>query len=158
LFCSRLFASEPFVATLDAVISNKIQLFHSGNYDFYCEAYGVLDVEDILSHSLKNEVCMVAVLDLYTKNLNLKYFTENFLHIQQNYVVELKKNGCVLYASGQKTLSEVLLENGLAIKPMNFKDKEFRYSFLKAQRKAEFEKKGIWRDTIKGKCLGEFIK
>ena len=158
LFSVELLASQPFIATLDVVISNKVQQMHSGDYQFYCSAYGVLEVSELLNSNVANSVCRVAVFDLYEKNPTLRYFAENFLKLNQNYIVRLKQDGCILYASGQTTLSELLLQNGLAIKPMSFKDKEFRYSFIKAQRKAEFEKKGIWKDNIKGKCLGEFIK
>jgi hypothetical protein len=151
-------AEEPILAILENVISNKIQKLSVGNNSFYCKAYGVVAIEDLMKNNSSKSVCLISINNLYKKTPSLRYFSINLLKVKQMYRVEFKKDGCILYARGQKTLSEFLLEEGLATGKLRFKDKEFKYSFIKAELRAKMLKKGIWRENIRGKCLAELVK
>jgi len=74
------------------------------------------------------------------------------------YHVEFKEKGCVIYVQGKKTLSEVLLEEGLAVSQPSFQDEEYNYSFLKLQQRAKSNKKGLWGEDILKSCVDSLYK
>jgi hypothetical protein len=141
------------MAILNNVISNETQKFSIGNYSFICEPYGILTLEKLYSHSKINSTCQDKIKNFYKKHPNLRYFSDSILHIRQMYHVEFKTTECVVYARGQKTLSEILLEEGLALREELFNDEEFNYLFLKAQKRAKFNKKGVWEEDILSECI-----
>ena len=74
------------------------------------------------------------------------------------YHIEFKNQECILYALGEKTLSELLLENGLAVCKPIFRDEEFKYLFYKAQLKAKTNKYGMWKENFINDCIAELYK
>jgi len=154
-FASFVDAKEPMMAILLDVKSNDEQILNIGKYSYYCKAYGVISIDELVLNNSSNEVCLNSIKSFYKKNLRLKYFSLNMLKIKQSYHIEFKDKKCVLYSNGQKTLSQKLLENGLVILKSRFKDREFKYSFVKAQNIAKNEKRGIWSENIPSKCLSE---
>lgn len=154
---TSLFSKEPTLAILNLVISNTSQKFSIRNYSFECRAYGVVSIEDVMQKNSSSSSCRDSLNNLYSNNNRLQYFSDALLKSQQMYSLEFKNSECLLYANGQKTLSEFLLEEGLAALELNFKDNEFRYSFVKAELRAKRVKKGIWSKEIGNKCLADFI-
>jgi len=150
-------AKEPILARLTNVVANDIQRFSIGNSSFICEVYGVVSIEKVLRDKSSNSICVNSLIDFYKKNAQLQYFTNQILEPQQRYSIEFKKDKCIIYAKGQKTLSEILLEEGLATVELGFKDKEYRYAFKKAQIRARVAKKGMWSNSIRQKCLADLI-
>jgi len=153
-----LYAKEPVLAILDSVDSNGLQMFHIRDYSFVCRAYGVLTLQKLYNNSKLDSKCQKEIYNLYKKNPNLKYYAQKVLKTQQTYHVEFKNRECVLYAFGEKTLSESLLENGLAVYKPIFKDDEFKYLFYNAQLKAKMGKHGMWEKNIIYKCIEELYK
>ncbi len=151
-------AKEPVLATLEAVVSNNIQKFRIKNYSFYCEAYGVISLNEIGHKNISNSICLANLEKLYKKTLDLKYYSQKILKVNQQYSIEFKKNGCVVYAKGQKTLSEILLEKGLSVAESRFKDREFVSLFHKAELRAKISQTGLWSENIRGKCLLDLVK
>jgi len=157
LILSSLSASEPMIVMLEGVYNNKFQKFSYYNKTFFCKAYGVLSLEDVAMKNKDNQTCVDAIISLYRNNPNLKYYSLGILKNKQRYRVEMKSDGsCLLYARGKSTLSELLLENGLALLKPNFRDKELKYRFKKAQLRAKITDKAIWSQKIKMKCLSFF--
>ncbi len=150
-------AKEPTLAILRTVISNNNQIFNIGNYNFNCKTYGVISIEELKFANEDNEICQDSIKRLYRKNISLKYISLRLLDLRQMYHIEFKNDECLLYSNGQKTLSEILLEEGVAVLKPRFKDREFRYSFHKAQNRAKYEKKGMWSENIPGRCLSELV-
>jgi len=146
-------AKEPFLAILLNVTSNGTQNFNYGNYDFYCEQYGTITIEDIYNKAASKSICRKKIEAFYKKNPDLKYFSSQILYKQQRYHIEFKNQKCVLYVKGQVSLSELLLKEGLAVQKPNFKDEEFEYDFYKSQQKAKNLKKGLWKDKIYENCI-----
>jgi len=151
-------AKEPSLAILLNVINNNYQTFNIGNYHFICKTYGVISIEELKFANENNDVCQNSIKKLYKKNIHLKYISQYILKVRQMYHFEFKNNECLLYSNGQKTLSEILLEEGVAIMRPRFKDREFQYSFMKAQSRAKYDKKGMWSENIPGKCLAELVE
>ena len=154
-FFNFLNAKEPFLAILLNIPSNGMQTFNYGNYDFHCNAYGVITLESLHNIAKSESICKKNIEKFYKKNPDLKYFSLRKLDVKQRYHIEFKNQECVLYASGDMTLSELLLREGLSIQKPNFNDDEFRYSFFKSQLKAKTQKKGLWKENIYESCVKE---
>lgn len=148
-----LHAKEPTLGILQNVYTNSIQQFSLENTNFYCQAYGVVSLEEIFNSKERSDECKEAIQKIYIQDPSLKYFSARLLKKKQRYHVEFREQRCILYAKGQYTLSELLLKNGLALMKENFADKEFLYSFHKAQRTAQRQKKGIWSNSIVVECI-----
>ena len=94
-----------------------------------------------------------------SKNPKLKYFSQNLFNTRQNYHIEFKEQKCLIYLKGEKTLSELLLEEGLAINRSNFADDEFKHIFINAQNRAKSLEKGIYKNSnLKKSCIVELYK
>ena len=153
-----LSAKEPTVVILDNVISNEVQEFRIGEYSFRCIPYGVLSLERLYSNSKLTSRCQKSIYDFYKKYPDLKYYAQRILKREQMYHVEFKNQECILYASGEKTFSELLLENGLAVINPMFRDEEFKYVFNKAQLNAKMNKYGMFKENIINNCIVELYK
>lgn len=145
-------AKEPLLATLETVYSNSMQRFKINSNSFVCQPYGVISLERLYLKSQKGSLCRESIEEFYSKSRYLSYYTESILKIYQRYHIELKESECVVYARGERTLSELLLSKGLAIKRAHFNDKEFRYKFEKSSRTAKENKKGLWNTSIEKYC------
>ena len=148
----QLKANEPTLAILLSIYSNTIQRFNIGNYNFYCKSYGVISIEELQNNNKPDSACQEAINEFYRKNKHFKYYSLNLLKLKQRYHVEFKDNECILYSNAQVTLSEILLSKGLVLLKKNFKNREFNYSYFKAQETAKHEKRGMWSEGIPSIC------
>lgn len=153
LLITALDAKEPLLTTLVNVVSNGTQQLSVGDYSFFCVPYGILTLEKLYNNSKINSTCQKKVQNFYIKHPYLEYYSSSILYTQQMYHIEFKGKECVLYAKGQKILSEILLEEGLAVKQPLFEDEEFKYLFFKAQSRARMNKKGLWEEDILSACI-----
>lgn len=154
-FNINLFSKEPVLAILKNVYSNSTQKFGIENYGFYCTAYGIVSVDTLYEIAKPESRCKQNITSFYKKNPLLKYYAANLLNVQQMYHIEFKKKSCLIYASGEITLSELLLKKGLALVKRKFKDEELAYRFKNAARYAKSEKLGIFSEHIETECLSE---
>ena len=54
LFSSLVYSKEPTIATLRTVHSNSSQKFNIKQYEFICNSYGGISVEDLYMESKKD--------------------------------------------------------------------------------------------------------
>lgn len=158
LFLQYSFANEPTLALLRNINTNTQQQLSIGEYHFICNAYGVLGTTQILERENLNESCKEELLLFYKKNPLSSYYAQRNLHLQQLYHIEFKEQQCLMYVQGQRTLSELLLEEGLVVLKPHFKDKEFFAPFTRAYESAVFQRKGVHKDGVLRKCFAEFYK
>jgi hypothetical protein len=158
LLLSVLAAKEPTLAILTSVSSNSIQRFNIGMASFECKLYGVVVIDDLYKNASMDSSCKKKVEEFYKRNPNAKFSSSNVLKIMQMYHLEFKDKGCVLYANGQTTLSEMLLAEGLAFIKRGFQDDEFHTLFYKAQENAKLSKIGLWEENILKDCMVEAYK
>lgn len=152
------YAKEPTMAILLDITTNSTQRFNIGQYNFYCTPYGVITLEKLYKNSKIDSKCKVSIESFYEKHPNLEYFTMKLLKVRQMYHLEFKNKECVIYAKGQKTLSEILLSEGLAVNKPMFKDEEFKFLFERAQINAKLLEKGIWGEKVLKDCIAELYK
>jgi hypothetical protein len=158
LYTSTVFANEPLLAILKSISSNGIQKFTLGKNEFECKAYGVVTLETLYQKSPAESNCKKRVDEFYKLNPNAKFRSFYILKRMQMYHLEFKEKGCVLYANGEQTLSELLLADGLAFMKPQFEDEEFQALFDKAQTQARFFKNGLWEENILNDCMVESYK
>jgi len=155
---TQLHASQHQLAILSNITSNSTQEFSISGYRFRCLPYGVIALEELSYNTNLDSICQKDIQKFYLKNPILEQFAQKKLKYMQMYKIEFKESRCILYAQGQKSYSELLLENGLAVLKPIFLDDEFRYSFFKAQENAKLLKKGIWKNEIMHKCIESLYK
>lgn len=153
-----VYAKEPTMAILLDITTNSTQRFNIEQYSFYCKPYGVITLEKLYNNSKADSKCKESIGNFYKKHPDLKYFTNKLLKVRQMYHLEFKDKECVLYAKGQKTLSEILLSEGLAVNKPMFKDEEFSFLFKRAQINAKLKKKGVWGEKVLKDCISELYK
>lgn len=150
-----LFSKEPTLGILESIVTNTEQIFIIGQQRYKCTAYGILGVEKLLKSPKLNTACKKEIESFYAKYPQVKEFIHKKLKRSQMYHIEFKKRECLLFASGEITLSELLLKEGLALLDPMFEDKEYLRYFRDAQGVAKFEKRGIWKDAIVRDCAAE---
>lgn len=159
LFLSSAFAQKMVIAQLEEIYSNAFLRFSTSKYSFLCHSYGIVSLEELYANAQKDSQCKKNIEQFYGKYKEERYFSLRHLKQFQFYHIELKGDGkCIVYAKGEISLSQMLLREGLALKKPYFKDKEFKYSFTNAQKNAKFDKKGLWKEHIREKCISEYYK
>lgn len=155
LLCSELFGQSHVIAKLISIPSNNLQIFSIEGKTFSCLPYGVITLGSMLQYKKINATCRKEMALFFAKNPEKTQFVARRLHVKSFYDLRYAKGECVIYASGQKSLSELLLENGLAILKANFQNEEFHALFLQSQRHAQENKLGVWsNNTLKICVLG----
>jgi hypothetical protein len=81
------------------------------------------------------------------------YFSQTYLKRYQQYHLDILDSQCLLYAQGRKSLSELLLENGLAVRDEMKRNIILDYKFQRSVTRAQREKKGIYSDAILRNCV-----
>jgi len=154
LIITSLEAKEPTLAILKNIYANDVQQFTYQNYTFTCRPYGVVSIEDIYKTKKVSSVCKKRIIKFYIQNPKLKHYSARLLKLFQMYHIDVKKDlRCLIYAKGMKTLSELLIEKGLAIKKPYLKDEIFKYKFDTAQEGASYHKRGLHKDPILKNCM-----
>lgn len=143
---------------LDAIYANDSYLFHHAQDQTMCTPYGVWTIERALRRSDIGSVCKKALNEFLLHNPKLRYFSSYKMHVEQGYRIALRNGECIIYLGSKQTLSEALLQAGVAIEQPGFSDEEFRYRFYQALRAAKINKRGIWSDAKMRSCMSEFFK
>jgi endonuclease YncB( thermonuclease family) len=158
LLSATLMAKEPTIAILTTIISNDTQKYKIANNQFVCKQYAVIGIDELYNLSSFNTKCKSSIKKFYEKRADLKYYSYKKLHVGQSYVLKFKNNRCIVSVQGEKSLSEFLLEEGLAVRKPFIKDKEYESYLFAAQLRAKLSKKGIWKDSITRECIANIYK
>jgi len=153
---AALFAHDISLAQLRSIPSNATLVFQRGYKSFRCTTYGVVTLDELLAKSSPKSQCAKAITAFYRQHKDFIYFASNHLYMRQMYHVEVKNRQCIVFIGGKKTYSEMVLQNGLGFLRNNFRDKEYRYSFQKAQKNAKLERKGAWEGSLFRNCIQEY--
>ncbi len=145
---TQLFAKNIIIGQLISVFSNTLQIFKIQQKNIQCLPYGILTLDEIMRYKKINIVCKKEINTYFIHHPYRQYFSLRHLSVRGFYTLILKNKQCLIYAKGQKSLSELLLQNGLAIINPRFNDNEFKDEFLQAQNYAKYHKLGIWSNNI----------
>jgi hypothetical protein len=107
--------AEIAVGLLISIEHNAKQTLLYKNIPMPCEPFGVVTLEKMILMGVKPQECRSAIETFYKAHPHGKYFAREHLHVQQSYHYEKINEGCILYANGVESYSEMLLRNGLAL-------------------------------------------
>lgn len=140
-------------AILSSVESNAAMRLLFYNIGFLCEPYAIIPLEKMAASAPDPQGCRNAIAQWYRTHPQEKKFAHRHLHLQQSYRFERRKEGCILYANGPESYSEMLLLYGLAVIAPDFDDKEWNGRLRRAQRGAERNKSGLHDSAIRESCF-----
>ena len=143
------------VGVLKSVENNTKQKLLTKNIPITCEAFGILTLEKISEKTAATQECKNTIAKFYKAHPHDKEFAKEHLHLEQSYHYETIKEGCILYANGNETYSEMLLRQGLALMDPVFDNNEWNGRLKRAQKGAEVEKIGLHDTLIKEFCIKE---
>lgn len=142
-------------ALLTSVVSNAEMKLLYRNATFFCEPFGVVPLEKMAAGAPDPQACRSRIEAWYRSHPRERHFASIHLRIQQVYRFERIKEGCVLYANGPESYSEMLLGRGLAMMDPSFDNKEWNAKLRRAQKRAQTEQSGLYEGDILKYCLKE---
>jgi len=146
---------EITVGLLTSIENNaKVNLLYK-NIPISCEPFGVITLEKMALNGVNPQECRSAIESYYRAHPHDKSFAREHLHIQQSYHYETIKGGCVLYANGIETYSEMLLRNGLALIDPAFDNSEWNGKLKRSHQGAQIQKNGLHDTQIRAFCIKE---
>jgi hypothetical protein len=146
---------EMTIGLLMSIENNtKMSLLYK-NIPIRCEPFGIITLEKMGTNSVNPQECKNAIDFYYKGNPHDKFFAREHLYVQQSYHYEMIKEGCVLYANGAETYSEMLLRRGLAVVDPAFDNREWSGRLKRAYQGAKMQKKGIHETQIGTFCIKE---
>lgn len=138
---------------LTSIDMNSKQTLLNRNTTIVCEAFGVIPLEKMVENGASPEECRKHIGEFYQSHPHAKHFAKEHLYIQQTYHFEKIEQGCILYANGAESLSEMLLENGLALIDPAFNNSEWNGRLKKAESGAQRSKIGLHDTLIQKFCM-----
>lgn len=142
-------------ALLVSVESNAAMKLLYHNASFSCEPFGVIPLEKMAASAPDPQECRNRIGAWYRSHPRDQYFASEHLRVQQTYRFEKIGEGCVLYANGPESYSEMLLSRGLALVHPSFDNKEWNAKLHRAQKEAEIQQKGLHERDIREYCIKE---
>lgn len=125
------------------------------NVPVACAPFGVIPLEKMGENAPNPTECLAQIEQFYRSSPHDKVFAKEHMHINQSYHFELISKGCILYANGLETYSEMLLARGIALVDPEFNDPEWTGRLLRAQKGAENLVHGLHATQIRKACIKE---
>lgn len=145
--------AEITIGLLTSIESNAKQTLLYQNRVVPCEPFGIVTLEKMVQNGASPQECKKAVETFYASHPYQRQFVREHLILQQSYHYETIPEGCVLYANGTETYSEMLLRNGLALVDPAFDQKEWNAKLKRAEAGAEKEREGLHETLIRKWCI-----
>lgn len=146
---------EMTIGLLTSIESNAKQTLLTENRNIVCEPFGIIPLEKMLINAFNPEECKKAIELYYQSHPHDRLFAKEYLYLQQSYHYEKKEKGCILYANGGESLSEILLRKGLALREPKLDDIEWNGRLKRATKGAETTKSGLHDTLIQKFCIKE---
>lgn len=146
---------EMTVGIMNSIENNAKQTILHRNSTIVCEAFGVIPLEKMVENGASPQECRKHINEFYRAYPGKKVFSKEHLYLQQTYHYERITDGCILYANGAETLSEMLLREGIAVIDPAFNNAEWNGRLKKAQSGAQRNKAGLHDTLIQKFCIKE---
>lgn len=115
-----------------------------------CTPFGIVPLETMAKTSKE---CAQAVDTFYQNAPHERAFAKEHLIRGQSYHFEQIKEGCVLYANGLETYSEMVLSRGIAMMDSKLENREWKGRLLRVQQGAQRQQKGFHATGKVDDCL-----
>ena len=118
-----------------------------------CEPHGIKTLEWLIRDAASPALCQKSVDAFYYAHPHERLYAQEHLHLYQRYHYEKNDKGCILYANGPESYSEMLLNEGLAIVDENYNNREWNAKLKRALLRGKNKKKNIHDADILEKCI-----
>lgn len=153
LMCMTPLYGEMTIGLLVSIENNgKMRLLYN-NASVSCESFGIVTLEKMALNGVNPQECKNAIDSYYRSHPHDRFYAREHLHLQQSYHYEVIKEGCVLYANGPESYSEMLLRQGLALIDPAFDNAEWNTKLKRSVFGAQNRKEGLHDTQIQKFCI-----
>lgn len=131
--------------------NSKIRL-RDNNIPVVCEPFGIKTFEWLVRDAKNPAECQQSIETFYRSHPHTRVYAHEHLRTYQTYHYEKIRNGCILYANGPESYSEMLLNEGLAIVDERVDNKEWNAKLKRAQIRGKNRKEALYESDILAKC------
>ena len=138
---------------MNGIENNSAMTLLDNNKPVKCEPHGIKTLEWLIRDAASVQECQKSVDAFYFSHPHEKLYAHEHLHLHQTYHYEKNDKGCILYANGPESYSEMLLKEGLAIIDDRYNNKEWNAKLKRALLRGQSKKEGISQSDILQKCI-----
>lgn len=145
--------AEITLGHMRGIENNSAMTLLDNNKAVRCEPHGIKTLEWLIRDAPSPAQCQKSVDAFYYAHPHERLYASEHLHLYQRYHYEKNDKGCVLYANGPESYSEMLLKEGLAIVDEKYNNREWNERLKRAFLRGQKNKKGIHDTDILEKCI-----
>lgn len=158
LFCVTVCFSislhgEIMLGNMKSIENNSAMTLLDHNIPIRCEPFGIKTLEWMVRDAASSAECQKSVDTFYLSHPHEKLYAQEHLHLYQRYHYEKDNQGCVLYANGPESYSEMLLNEGLATIDEGYNNREWNAKLQKALLRGKKKQESIHQSDILQKCI-----
>lgn len=139
---------------LKSIKNNSGMTLMDNNSPVKCEPHGIKTLEWLIRDAASPDECQKSVDTFYYAHPHERQYAQEHLHLYQRYHYEKDDaGGCILYANGPESYSEMLLNEGLAIVDIKYNNREWNERLKRASIRGQKKKEGIHSSDILQNCI-----
>lgn len=138
---------------MSGIESNSAMTLLDNNIPVRCEPHGIKTLEWMIRDAATPGQCQKSVDAFYYKHPHERLYAQEHLHLHQTYHYEKEEKGCILYANGPESYSEMLLNEGLATVDEKYNNREWNERLKRALIRGQTKKESIHGSDILQKCI-----
>ena len=141
------------IGQMHSIENNSVMTLLDNNIPIRCEPHGIKTLERMIRDAASPAECQKSVDVFYTAHPHERLYAQEHLHLYQTYHYEKSDKGCILYANGPESYSEMLLNEGLAIVDDKYDSSEWNEKLRRAVLRGQNKKDRIHDSDILPKCI-----
>lgn len=145
--------AKVMLGELKSIKNNSAMTLMENNSLVKCEPHGIKTLEWLIRDAASSSECQKSVDAFYYAHPHERLYAQEHLHLNQRYHYEKSDKGCILYANGPESYSEMLLNEGLAIVDENYNVVEWNEKLKRAFIRGQKKKESIHDSDILQKCI-----
>lgn len=138
---------------LNGIENNSAVTLLDNNKRVRCEPHGIKTLEWMIRDAATPSQCQQSVDTFYYAHPHERLYAQEHLNLYQTYHYEKSDTGCVLYANGSESFSEMLLNEGLATVDGKYNNAEWNERLKRALIRGQKKKESIHESDILQKCI-----
>ena len=138
---------------LAGIENNSAMTLLDNNSPVRCEPHGIKTLEWMIRDAATPTECQKSVDAFYYTYPHERVYAQEHLHLYQTYHYEKSDRGCILYANGPESYSEMLLNEGLAVVDEKYNNTEWNEKLKRAALRGQKMQGRIQESDILQKCI-----
>lgn len=140
---------------MNSIESNSAMTLLDNNIPVRCEPHGIKTLEWLIRDAASPAQCQKSVDAFYYAHPHERLYAQEHLHLHQTYHYEKDEKGCILYANGPESYSEMLLNEGLATVDDKYNNTQWNAKLKRALLRGQKKKERIHDTDILEKCIAK---